>query len=529
MGIRGFAVYMLPVWLAGSALPARAGDCKGLARISLAATAISTAAVVPAGSFTPEGSRELRNLPEFCRVGGVIKPSSDSEIRFEVWLPAAGWSGKFQGIGNGGFAGSISYGGLAEAIRHGYAAASTDTGHRGEGTNAEWALNHPERIADFGHRAIHEMTAKAKAIAAAYYGSAAKRSYFSSCSNGGRQALMEAQRYPGDYDGIIAGAPANNWTALLVNAMAMTQAATGDAYIPASKLRAIQDAALAACDFHDTVKDALIEDPARCRVDPGRLLCGGTETDNCLTAPQVNALRKIYGGTRSAKGALVSAGYAPGGEAEQGGWGPWITGDAPEKSLMYIFGSNYFRNMVYSNPAWDYRTFQVDRDLQAALKKTAHLLNATDPDLRRFQARGGKLILYHGWSDAAIPAQHVIDYYESVQKRLGATQTASFVRLYMVPGMQHCGGGSGPNVFGQASVGAGDPGSNIAAALERWVEQGVAPNEIVATKYKTGSNPASGVARTRPLCPYPKVARYKGTGSIDEAANFACVVPQRGP
>jgi len=525
MGVHDAATWLLAAYWVINAFPARAADCEGLAKISLPATTITTAAIVPAGSFRPPGSGELKNLPEFCRVAGVIKPSSDSDIRFETWLPAAGWNGKFQGIGNGGFAGSITFAGLAEAVRHGYAAASTDTGHQAGGTNAEWALGHPEKIIDFGHRAIHEMTVKAKAIVAAYYGSPPKRSYFSACSNGGRQALMEAQRYPADYDGIIAGAPANHWTALLVNGMAVVQATAGDAYIPASKLPAIQAAALAACDADDHVKDGVIEDPSRCRFDPAKLQCAGAASDACLTAPQVKALRAIYAGTRYADGRLLSPGYAPGGEAEQGGWGSWITGPAPEKSLLYQFGTNYFRYMVYNDPAWDYRTFNVDRDAKAAVERTAHLLNATDPDLRRFQARGGKLILYHGWSDAAIPAQHLIDYYQSVVKKLGAKRTASFVRLYMAPGVQHCGGGSGPNVFGQMSVGTGDPRTSMAAALERWVEQGIAPEEIIAARYKAGSNPASGVVRTRPLCPYPKVARYKGTGSTDEAANFECVTP----
>ena len=526
MGVRGVAAW-LGASLAVCGYPASAADCEGLAKLSLPSTVIGTATAVPAGSFTPTGSGELKNLPEFCRVTGSIKPTSDSDIQFEVWLPAAGWTGKFQGIGNGGFAGSISYGGLAEAVRRGYAAASTDSGHRAGGASAEWALGHPEKIADYGHRAIHEMTEKAKAIVAAFYGSPAKRSYFSSCSNGGRQALMEAQRYPADYDCIIAGAPANHWTALLVNAMAMMQATAGEAYIPASKLPAIQAAALAACDGDDDVKEGVIEDPSRCRFDPAKLLCTGAESDACLTAPQAKALRQIYAGTRDGKGRVVSPGYAPGGEAEQGGWGPWITGKAPDTSLMYQFGSGFFRNMVYNDPAWNYRSFDVDRDYKAAVERTAHLLNATDPDLRRFRAHGGKLILYHGWSDAAIPGQHAVDYYESVVKKLGETNTSSFVRLYMAPGVQHCGGGSGPNVFGQASVGAGDPRTNVAAALERWVEQGVPPEEIVATKYKTGADPASGVARTRPLCPYPKVARYKGMGSTDEAANFECVAVTR--
>ena len=518
-------------WLAGISLaliavPAMAGDCEGLAKLALPATTIAIAQPVAAGSFTPPAGAAINNLPEFCRVAGVIKPSNDSAIQFEAWMPLAGWNGKFQGIGNGGFAGAISFGGLADAVRNGYAAASTDTGHQAGGTDADWALGHPEKIVDYGHRAIHEMTVKGKALAAAFYGSAPKRSYFNSCSNGGRQALMEAQRYPADYDGIIAGAPANYWTHLLSTAITNLQATAGAAnYIPTAKLPAIQTAALAACDSQDAVKDGVLENPAGCGFDPGALLCQGTEFDSCLTGDQVTALKKIYDGMRNGKGERIFPGYAPGGEAEQGGWGPWITGEAPEKNLLFAFGTGFYKNMVFNDRAWDYKTFHVDRDVKTAVQKVSGALNATDPDLRKFEARGGKLILYHGWSDAAIPAQNAINYYESVVKKMGAKKSAGFVRLYMVPGMQHCGGGSGPNVFGQGGVARGDAQNSIAAALERWVEQGIAPEEIIATKYKTGANPASGVARTRPLCAFPETARYKGTGSTDEASNFECVAP----
>jgi feruloyl esterase len=510
-------------------LPAAAADCGSLSQLKLPATEITTAEAVAAGTFAPPAGGRLNELPAFCRVAGVIRPSTDSHIRFEVWMPASGWNGKFQGVGNGGFAGSLSYAGLADAIRNNYASATTDTGHQASGQDASWALGHPEKIVDFGHRAIHEMTVKGKAVVEAFYGAGPKRSYFSSCSNGGRQALMEAQRYPADYDGIIAGAPANYWTNLMLNAAAMTKATAGDpsAYIKASKLPAISEAALAACDSTDGVQDRVIEDPARCRFDPKVLLCKGEETDKCLTAPQVKALAQIYDGTRDSKGKLLVPGYAPGGEAEPGGWGPWITGPAPERSAMHIFSSNFFRNMVYNDPAWDYRNLDIERDRKAAIEKMAPILDARNPDLRPFQARGGKLILYHGWSDAAIPGQHVIDYYESVVKKMGAKTAGGFLRLYMAPGVQHCAGGSGPNVFGQGGVAKGDASSNIAAALERWVEQGVAPGPLIATKYKTGANPASGVEKTRPLCPYPQTARYKGTGKTDEAANFECAASKR--
>lgn len=508
-----------------SALPA--ADCAALAQLSLPATTIDTAVEVAAGSFTPPGAKSaLAKLPAFCRVAGSIRPSSDSDIRFEAWLPVSGWNGKFQGIGNGGYAGAISYAGLADALRHGYASASTDTGHPASaGIDASWALNHPEKIIDFGHRAIHLTTVQGKAIVAAYYGSPAKRSYFNSCSNGGRQALMEAQRYPEDYDGIIAGAPANHWTTLMLHAASMMKATSApSAYIPAAKLPAIQSAALAACDMNDKVRDGVIENPTRCRFDPSVLLCQGAESDKCLTAQQLDALRVIYGGTRDASGKLIARGYPMGGEAERGGWGSWITGDAPERSAMFFFGTNFFKFMVHGDPAWDYRNFDPVRDFEAARRNASAHLDATDPDLGRFFARGGKLILYHGWSDAAIPAYSTIDYYQTVRKKLGGRKTDASVRLFLVPGMQHCGGGSGCNSFGQGGVAQGDPGSNVAAALERWVEQGVAPEEILATRFKSGT-PAVA-EKTHPLCAFPRVAVYDRTGNPDTASSFRCAAPK---
>jgi feruloyl esterase len=509
----------------GAALAA--GKCESLAQLALPETTIARAEFAPAGAFTPPGGRPIPNLPAFCRVTGSIKPSSDSNIQFEVWMPDSGWNGKFQGVGNGGFAGSIGYDQMAMAVAHGYAAASTDTGHQGGATDATWALGHPERIVDFGYRAIHETTVKAKALVRAFYGESPKRSYFSSCSNGGRQALMEAQRYPEDYDGIIAGAPANYWTHLLANSVWDLVALLGDkeSYIPSRKLAAIQAAALAACDAKDGLKDGLIEDPPRCNFDPSPLLCQGAETDSCLTAPELTALKKLYAGGRNSKGRQAFPGYAPGGEAEFGGWALWITGPAPERSLMYAFGTQFYKNMMYNDPNWDYHKFDLDRDMSAADEKLASVMNATDPDLGRFQARGGKLILYHGWCDAAIAPRNAIDYYQSVVAKMGAAKAAGFVRLFMVPGLQHCFGGAGPNSFGQFNIGGRDPERDMGAALERWVEQGTAPERIVAVKHKDDRNPESEVVRSRPLCAWPQVARYSGSGSTDDAASFACVKP----
>ena len=479
-----------------------AASCESLASLALPNTGITLAQTIAAGTFTAPNGSPIPNLPSFCRVAGAIRPAEDSLIAFEVWIPSTGWNGKFYGIGNGGYAGSIGYGALATAVRHGYAAASTDTGHTGSGEpNASWALGHPQKIIDFGYRAIHETAVKAKAVIAAFYGSAVQHSYFNSCSNGGRQALMEAERYPEDYDGIVAGAPAYYWTHLLTEAVWDAQALLGEpgAYIPATKIPAVEKAALAACDAADGITDGVIDDPSRCHFDPSPLLCKGADDNSCLTAPQLAVLRKLYDGP----GPRINPGHAPGGEGGFGGWPAWVTGSAPEKSLGFMFGTQFFKNMVYQDAAWDYHTFDAARDSKKADEKMAHILNATDADLKPFARRGGKLILYHGWSDAAIPPYSTIDYYNRVEAKLKPKETDSFVRLYMAPGVQHCGGGPGPNTF------------DMNPAIEAWVEQGAAPAAIVATR----------PGRSRPLCPYPQVARWKGSGSTDDAANFTCVMP----
>lgn len=484
-------------------------DCEGLKRLTTEGMEVTRAEFVDAA----------QDVPAYCRVAAILRPSSDSEIRMEVWLPEENWNGKFQGIGNGGFAGSIGTGELRRAIQRGYAAASTDTGHQAGGTDASWALGHPEKVIDFGHRAIHEMTVRAKGIIAAYYGSVPKRSYFSSCSNGGRQALMEAQRYPADYDGIIAGAPALDWSGLMLNAVTITQATAGAGYIPAGKLPAIQAAALDSCDATDGAKDGLAGDPIRCQPDPAKLQCQGAESAACLTAEQVKSLARIYSGLRDAKGTQLFPGFTPGGEAEDGGWGPWITGKQKETSLLFAFSTNFYKFIVFGDAQWDYRNFSLERDASKALQASGDL-NATDADLRPFRARGGKLILYHGWSDAAIPALRTIQYYEDARKIVGSRAAEGFLRLYMAPGVQHCGGGSGANVFGQLGVPRDDAQHDLAAALEQWVEKGVAPQEIIATRYEKGTS--GKPVLTRPLCAYPKVARYKGSGDVNDAASWAC-------
>jgi hypothetical protein len=484
----------------------------------------------PAGTFVLPGTDPFKSLPAFRRVVGVIKPTSDSDIKFEVWLPVEGWNGKFQGVGNGGFAGSINYNEFPFPLARGFAVASTDTGHTNPANGEEmWAVGHPEKVVDFGYRAIHEMTVKAKAIIKAYYGKAPTFSYFNSCSNGGRQALMEAQRYPEDYDGIIAGAPANDWTRLMINGAFVSQVTLSDAasYIPASKMKTIEAAALASCDALDGLKDNQIDDPTRCRFDPSVLLCTGPETDACLTAPQVETLKKIYAGARDAKGNQLSPSLVPGGETGFLGWENWVSGTAPGKSSMSSLSRQFFKRMVFEDENWDFKSLNLERDLKRAEQKLGSILNATNPDLKAFKKRGGKLIIYMGWNDAAIPPEMSINYYKSVVAKMGQRDSDSLLRLYMVPGMQHCVLGPGPHWFGQVfGCVTCEAKHNIVTSIEDWVERGIAPDTIIATKYKNDIA-RTDLARTRPLCPYPKVAQYKGSGSIDDAANFVCQAPKQ--
>ncbi|HUK90399.1 MAG TPA: tannase/feruloyl esterase family alpha/beta hydrolase [Blastocatellia bacterium] len=506
--------------------------CESLKALQLPHVTITAAAVVPEASFKPPRAMEPVIVPAHCEVKGVSKPTSDSEIKFEVWMPVAGWNGKYEQVGNGGWAGAIPTPSLADALRRGFATAGTDDGHTG-GSNAIWAMGHPEKLIDFGYRAVHETSVSARQVIRAFYGTDSSRAYFAGCSDGGREALMEAERYPDDFIGIVAGAPANFWTHLLAGAVWNAQALveTPDSFIPPAKLPAIQKAVLAACDAVDGVKDQLIEDPRQCKFDPEVLKCKGADSADCLTEPQIIALRKIYDGPKNPRtGEQIMPGFMPGTEAAMGAWSVWITGGSPEHSLQFMFGHTYYADTVFENLKWDYRSLNFDSDLKTADAKTAPILNAMSPDLRAFKARGGKLIQYHGWGDAAIPPLSSTNYYDQVEHFFSALgggkkgNVRDFYRLFMVPGMGHCAGGPGANSFGNAGVmpDRNDPDHDVVAALDRWVEEGVAPDKIIATGFVDGS-PAKGVAMTRPLCAYPLVARYKGSGSTDDAANFDCV------
>lgn len=538
---------VLPVVLAAAALlvhrataqPQPVPDpktCTNLAQTALPAGHITAAQVVAAGAFIQPGLKPdekppavYATTPAFCRVTATLTPSPDSDIKVEVWMPLAGWNGKFRGQGNGGFAGYIDYKALASAVSNGYASASTDTGHATPG--ASWALGHPEKIVDYGYRGIHEMTVQSRSIIQAFYGSAPSRSYFASCSNGGRQALMEAQRFPADYDGILAGAPANNWSPMLSAGLHAIQVLDGPGYIPGSKVPAIAKAVVAACDAKDGVSDGVLNDPPQCHFDPAVLLCKGPDSDSCLTAPQVASLNAIYAGAHDASGHLIFPGFLPGAEDGRGGWATWVFGAEQGKSAVAFYVTGYFSNMVYDSPSWDFKTANVDAALKLANQKTGSALNATDPNLKPFFDRGGKLIIYHGWNDPAISALNSINYYRSVTEALGVEQTRRSLRLYLVPGMQHCAGGPGATSFGQDDAEVPrDAQHDIYAALVDWVEKGNAPSTMIAARYAPANSAKAldaadplAVEMTRPLCIYPQIARYSGSGDKNSAASFACV------
>ena len=479
-----------------------AGSCGALAKLSLPNTTLTRAEVVEAGSFTPPVQRSagepFRTLPSFCRVAATLRPTRDSDIRIEVWMPAAGWNGKLQAVGNGAFNGAIAYRAMAAALASGYAAASTDTGHTGEG--ASFALGHPEKVVDFGWRAVHEMTVTSKRIIAAHYQRHPQYSYWNGCSAGGRQAMKEAQRFPEDFDGIIAGAPGLDWTGRAAQALRMARmlGTNEPARLSEAQIQRVHRAVIGVCDALDGVTDGLIEDPTQCTFDPAVLRCDSSAEATCLTTHQIETVRLMYSSPVNPRSRRPITGLAPGSEL---GWTSlgWTTS-------ARATGLDQFRFLVFKDPAWTIPMFNFEVDIVRAEETDNGTINALDPNLKPFIDRGGKLIQYHGWSDPQISPQNSTQYYSRVIEAVGSvSRVHDSYRLFMAPGMAHCGGGEGPNTF------------DVVSALEGWVEHGKAPARIVASHATNGI-----VDRTRPLCPYPQRAVYKGAGSSDEAANFDC-------
>jgi feruloyl esterase len=458
------------------------------------------AAAAPAGRGGGRGpSPVFKTLPAFCRVAVTLTPTSDSDIKSEIWLPMTGWNGKFQVDGNGGWAGSIGYPNLGTAVAAGFASGGTDTGHSTNG--ASFALDHPEKMLDFGYRAVHVTTVAGKALISAFYGDAPKEAYFTGCSTGGRMAMNAVQRYPTDFNGVIAGAQVNPMTRLHMGSMYNTTFAHKDEenYIPPTKYAMIHKAVIEACDALDGLKDGLIQNPMACKFDPKVLECKGADGPACLTTKQVAMANTIYGGAITSDTKVqIYPGWERGSEM---GWNV-TAGPQPEGPAV-----DTYRFDVFHDPNWDWHTLKFDSaTVSLADKEGNSTINAVETDLKPFFAAGGKLLLYHGWSDPNVAPRNTVNYYNSVLKTMGGeAKVTNDVRLFMVPGMGHCGGGEGPNDFDKVG------------ALDQWVTTGKAPDSIIASHSTDGK-----VDRTRPLCPYPQVAKYKGSGSIDDAANFVC-------
>ncbi|MET0163861.1 MAG: tannase/feruloyl esterase family alpha/beta hydrolase [Vicinamibacterales bacterium] len=479
--------------------------CDSLADLALPGAKVTLAQRVAPGAFKapppppgPPVEVDYGALPAFCRVAATAAPTPDSVIKFEVWLPVEGWNGKLVTVGNGGFSGAIWYFEMARPLMRGYAVAGSDTGHEGGPADISFAVGHPEKLVDFAWRAVHETTVKGKAIVAANYAKPASRSYWVGCSTGGRQGLKAAQRFPDDFDGIAAGAPANNWVPLMAYGAQVQRVLTDPAVgLAPPQLAMLKEAAIAACDARDDVTDRVVEDPRSCTFDPGTLACTAGKSSGCLTPRQVEAARSLYGGVVSPRTKeKILPGPAPGGELQWQAYAPGV----------FPIADNYWRDYVMADPAWTVAKLDVDADVARGKTVDTAEVAATDPNLKPFVASGGKLLLWHGWTDGLIPAQNTIDYYESALAATGADQSKDSVRLFMVPGVDHCSGGEGTFVVDALGV------------IDTWVESGKPPERIVARRPLDG-----GAVRTRPLCPYPQVARYRGQGSTDDASNFACM------
>jgi feruloyl esterase len=449
----------------------------------------------PAGRMpSPFGSSDAMQ-PGFCRVAVTMKPSGDSDIKMEVWLPLSGWNGKVLGAGSFGWGGAILYDGLLLGVKNGYAVANNDTGHTNEaGSTGQFALGHPDKVIDYGYRANHEMTLQAKAIIKTFYGVPPEHSYWLGCSLGGQQGMTEAQRFPDDYDGVVVGAPASPITRLNAWQIWPSVLISQDPAraIPQSKSAMVNQAILNKCDELDGVEDGILENPPRCPFDPQELLCKGADAPDCLTAPQVDLLSRLYAGPANPRtGELIFAPMVPGGG-----------GNLSRANPMGV-ALGLYSNLVFSDPNWDWKTLDLDRDVFFADRVLSTVNMATNPNLKPFFDRGGKLLMYHGWLDGSSPVES-FNYYKAVLQAVGP-QTSDSMRVFAMPGMGHCSGGPGCDTFDKLAV------------IDQWVETGKAPDRIVASKVTDGK-----VTRTHPICACPRVAKYKGTGSTDEADNFVC-------
>jgi len=484
-------------------LNAAPAACESLVSLRLPNGTVTTAGEVAPGAFTlptqagAAAVQAMASLPSFCRVAVTSRPTADSDIKIEVWMPTSGWNGKFQAVGNGGWAGTIAYTDMAAVLARGYATASTDTGHTTPG--ASFVLGHPEKLVDYAHRSLHEMAVHAKALVSAYYGNPPTASLWNGCSTGGNQGLTLANMYPADFDAIIAGAPPDqrarvHGVRLVIHRLVHR---TSGSYIPPQKYPAIHKAVMDACDANDGVKDGVLENPARCRFDPKVLQCKDVDGPSCLTAEQVETARALYSDVKHPQTGrvLYSPLLQPGSELL---WGT-LAGPQP-----FSNASETYKYLVAKDPAWEPSQFNAAVDVER-MDTAAAVLNTVSPNLKPFFARGGKLLMYHGWSDQQNPASTSVNYFTSVLDTVGRSAVGKSIQLYMVPGMNHCRSGVGTDTFDKV------------AAIEQWMARGRAPEQILASHATDGT-----IDRTRPLCPYPQVAVYKGSGNTDEASSFSC-------
>ena len=531
-------VLLAPGVAVGQSTQQAAASCERLASLALPNTTITAAAIVKAGDFTVPGDaardgggssalagtigaipdvpgRVTANtaglglgynggrgiplfsmLPAFCRVAATLTPSPASDIRMEMWMPIAGWNANFRGTSPNGLGGVLNYNAMAVGLMDGFAIAGTDTGHRGGDT--AW-MRDPERITDFAGRAMHETTVVGKALASAYYGTAPKYAYMIECGGGSAAALHEVQKYPADYNGVVVGGHAAHLTRQIFGQLWpwLVSHPNGVAILPSATLAIVHDAVLKKCDVLDGVKDGLLENPLTCTFDPKEIACKPGDTANCLTAMQIEAVQKIYEGPTNPR-------------THEQIWSPLFRGSELDwsfftESAAPIGIATSALRMMLGDPSWDYRMVDFDRHVAVADQSDIARVNASSPDISAYVRGGGKLMLSGGWNNALVPAGAVVDYYTRVEAKIGLQDTRDGVRLYMVPGMIECNGGPGTDTFDMLGV------------MRRWVERGDAPSDVPASRIEHGK-----VVRTRPLCPYPQVATYRGSGSTDDARNFVC-------
>jgi len=504
------------------ATPAQAA-CEDLTGFALEDGTITSAEVVAAGAFEapsafgpPPGvaASPYADVPAFCRVRMTLTPTNDSDIKSEVWLPLEGWNGKYVGIGNGIWAGSISYNEMGSSLSRNYATAATDTGHVGNGMTAEWAIGHPEKLVDFGHRAVHVTTVAAKEIVEEFYGRAPDLSMWNSCSTGGRQGLMAASRYPEDFDAISAMAPANPMTELMTQSMWIGwQPQRFGVQLGPQQLGMVHAAVLEQCDASDGVEDGVVGRPLQCSFDPAELQCRPGQSEGCLSTGQVQAMSAIYDGVRAADGSWLLQGWPRGSEMQMVAL---TMGAEPFPVAM-----SYFRDLAYADrDGWDWMSTDYADYLADARGHSGHIVDIAPDDLDAFFARGGKLLMSHGWTDGLIPANNTLAFYHGLYNALPAAQRDAQLRLFMAPGMDHCSGGDGPSQF------------DTLGTIDDWATTGAPPQTIIATRPTQAGGGFGGPPAPprdpmeRPLCPWPTEAIYDGSGDTALASSFSCGLRQ---